>query len=607
MGWHWTVTWLRSTPRRGGLPVWVFVAALLLWIGSGQATGIAGNGQERPNIIVYLVDTLRADHLGVYGYRRDTSPVLDKWAESSVVFEHAYAPSSWTKPSMVTLFSGLDPVSHGVEDRLDVIPADIHLLAERLKALGYSTMGAVTNPNVLPQWGFDQGFDVYQDLDSAGQGTRADAITNFVTKQIDQLAGKQPFFLYLHVMDPHFPYQPPPPYDTRFPRSRAFPANMSVSRYDGEIAFVDQEFGKLLELLSGHALDTTTMTVFTSDHGEELWDHGGFGHGGNLFEEVVRIPLVIRFPTAQHAGARISHRASLEDVVPTVMRVVNDSSPEGLDGHDLTELLQENQPDWVDREMLLSLRTSGPNSHLVRGLLKGTHKYLRRTRPGTEESLYDIERDPAESKNLASELTDLRLDLAASLDTQLAKRSSGVHFRLVNNGRGDPVDAEALLQTTGRFSGVSGVRLEPNDRFKLSEDGKQLTLNWRLANRKQITSRQPRLVPDEDGIILQVDPPDAHVTVQQLRLADKREIPLRAGPGRTPEILPFVFQATDNAWRIRDVGELLAEAGSSTRGSTPEGYLGVLSVSVQKTAELSKELLERLRSLGYFGGASGPE
>ena len=548
----------------------VLAAASLRWEASSGVSAAAAPGERRPNVIIYLVDTLRPDHLGVYGYDRDTSPMLDRWAQGSVVFEQAYAPTSWTKPSMVTLFSGLDPVRHGVEDRFDVIPADVGLLAEHLKSLGYSTFGAVTNPYVLPKWGFGRGFDDYDDLGAAGHRTRADSVSDHVEERIEALARSQPFLLYLHVIDPHWPYEPPPPFDTRFPRLPIVPARDSVGAYDGEVAFVDSQFGRITELLGSHGLDADTMTVFVADHGEELWDHGRLGHGSTLFEEVVRVPLVIRFPKGLHAGARVGARATLSDLFPTILSVIGDSPPTGLDGHDLTQLLQETEPDWAKRDVLLSLRTSGQNSHVVRGVLNGPHKYLRRTRPDAEESLYDLAQDPAEYEDLTNDRADIHRRLAASLDAHLARRSSGIHLRILNHAAGDAVGAEVQLQTTGRFTGVSGVRLEPGDRLEVSEQGQRLHLNLRLVNRHQ-------------------------------------QLSLHAGFGRGETKVPFAFEATDSSWRIRDVGELLADAGSAAGDSPPKAYLGVVRAPAQRTEKLPKELLERLRSLGYLGGSEDVE
>lgn len=554
-------------------------------------------GARRPNVVLYVVDTLRADHLGTYGYDRATSPVLDRWAAESVLFERAYAPCSWTKPSMVSVMSGLDPVSHGVEDRLDVIPAHVRLLSERLYSAGYSTFGAVTNPNVLPQWGFDRGFVVYEDLDSTGHGTRADAVSDFVEANIERLARSQPFFLYLHVLDPHAPYEPPAPYDTAFPRSPAFPPNRSLGRYDGEVAFVDSEFGRILDLLSTHGLSDGTVMIFTADHGEELWDRGELGHGSSLFEEVVRVPLVIRFPGGRYAGTRVGARASLSDVVPTVMSTIGESPPADVDGRDLTELLQEARPEWVNRNLYLSLRTTGPEGRLLRGVVSASYKFLRRSRPDPSVSLYDIEHDPAETKDLATASVDLRRRLESTLDAYLARRSSGIHLRVVHGPKDEPVGCEVSLRTTGRFTDVSAARLEADDRFELSGDAQRLTLNCRLENRLQVLRAKERLVPDEDGVRFLVIPSDARIVVERLRLDDGSQIPLRAGTGAELEATPFIFEATDPALSVRDVGESLRDAGTAPEGRA-RAFLAVIRPTAE-TAELPQELLDRLRALGY--------
>ena len=555
---------------------------------------------RQPNVIIYLVDTLRADHLGVYGYDRDTSPMLDRWAEQSVIFDRAYAPCSWTKPSVVSLLSGRDTVSHGVEDRLDVIPPGVQLLSEQLKSSGYATFAAVTNPQVLPQWGFDQGFDVYDDLDSAGHGTRADAVSDYVLEKVGELVQSQPFFLYVHVIDPHAPYDPPAPFDTRFPKSPALPAHMSIGHYDGEIAFVDSQFGRVIKALTTHGLDSNTLTIFVADHGEELLDHGNFGHGGTLFEEVVRVPLVIRFPAGAYAGTRIDAHVSLTDVVPTVLSVLGRSPPANVDGQDLTQLLNGNEPPWEKRELFLSLRTTGAQSHIVRGVLNDAHKYLRRLRPAASESLYDLGKDPAEADNLAAERTDIKKRLANKLDAYLARKSSGIHLRILNDFASGSVECEARLRTTGRFVDVTGVRLEGDDHFELSGDGQRLRFACQLENRNQITRAGPRMVPDEDGLIFLVNPPDASISVERLRLAEGRDLPLRAGTNRRLEAPPFTFEATDPAWSIRDVGELLGDAGSAPEGATVGAYLGVIQTPAKRD-KIPEELTDRLRCLGYIG------
>jgi arylsulfatase A-like enzyme len=562
-----------------------------------QAAPSPGAVGARPNVIVMLVDTLRADHLGMYGYERDTSPALDEWAAGAVVFQQAYALSSWTRPSTVSLLTGLDPIHHRVEDRLDVIPQHVRLLSERLKERGYATFGAITNPHVSAAWAFDRGFDDYVDLKETGRGTAADAVADHVIALGEALAASQPFFLYLHLIDPHTPFDPPPPYDTLFADDPDDAVEWAIGGYDGEIAFVDEQLGRMLAALRARGLEDDTLTILVSDHGEELMERGNIGHGVHLFEEVVRVPLVIRFPGGAHGGLRVPQRVSLIDVVPTLLARLGDTPPEDMDGRDLSPLLDERRRSWADRELFLSIRTTGPSSNLIRGVLDGPRKYLRRSRPEASESLYDLERDPAEHQDLADALADTRARMAALLDATLGRRASGVHLRLVNAPDGEPVRCEVRLTTTGRFVDVVPVRLEDGDDLALGDDGRELRLGCRLENRVLPTNRGSRLQPDEDGLAFQVQPPDAPIVVQNVALDGGRELPLRGGAQRVSETYPLTLVATEDAWSVRDMGEAMSAAGPVAEGEVARAYLGV--IRPPRTQGLSDDLRARLRELGY--------
>ena len=560
----------------------------------------------RPNVILYVVDTLRADHLGIYGYSRATSPVIDRWAAEAVVFERAYAPSSWTRPSMVSLFSGLDPIRHGVEDRLDVIPADVALLSERLAAGGYATYAAVTNPQVLPTWGFGRGFDAFVDLDSDTRGTRADAVSDWAVERMGELAGRAPFFLYLHLLDPHLPYAPPAPYDELFPRTPALAPDWSTGRYDGEIAFVDLEFGRILDALRRHGLEDDTLVILVADHGEELLDHGLIGHGANLFEEVVRVPLIVRFPDGAHAGRRLAAPVSLIDVAPTVLAVAGQQPLPGVEGRDLTALLDGDAGDWTDRELFLSLHLTGTPNHLVRGVLSGSKKYLRRSRPAASETLFDLDRDPGETRDLAASEDESRSYFEALLDTHVAVHSSGIHLRIVNDLAPRPVGCEVVLRTEGRFVDVAPIRLEPDDRLELAAGDRTLRMRCQLENRPDPRSHSTGLLADEDGFVFRVAPPEAPVVVRELLLSDDRELPLEAGPRRAVQALPFSFVGTDPAWSVRDIGALLSESGTYANAPAVTANLAVVAAPDERD-DLSPELRDRLRALGYLEGEAEEE
>jgi arylsulfatase A-like enzyme len=563
---------------------------------------------RQPNVIIYLVDTLRADHLGVFGYERDTSPVLDRWAREAVIFDQAYSPTSWTKSATVSLLTGLDPLSHRVEGRLDVIPAEVRLLSEQLKAQKYSTYAAVTNPNVLPLWGFDRGFDVYDDLASEERSTSADVVLDRFAEWLPGLAEAQPFFLYMHLLDPHKPYDPPAPFDTRFAAATNSRIDRVVSAYDGEIAYGDSQFRRLLDSLRAHDLYADTMIVFVSDHGEEMMEHGEIGHGRTLFQEVIRVPLLIKFPNGAHAGKRVRAPVSLIDMLPTIMSVLKQPPLPDLDGRDLTTLLglheshESREGSWSERDLFLSLDLVGTDdrTHVVRGILSESQKFLRRVRPTRGEALFHLERDPVERKNLAGMQSEARAELAARLDARLAERSRGVHLRILNDLDAGPVGCRAVLHTIGRFTEASGSHLEDGDQVELSEDGQTLTLECQLQNRPHPTGGVPPVIADVDGLVFQVTPTNAPIFVLDLSTNDDRDLPLKVGSERRLETLPFSFDATSQEWAIRDVQELLREGGMPANRTAMGAYLGVIAPPPALDA-VPEALHDRLRALGYLG------
>ncbi|MCB1761461.1 MAG: hypothetical protein KDI68_16950, partial [Gammaproteobacteria bacterium] len=273
---------------------------------------------------------------------------------------------------------------------------------------------------------------------------------------------------------------------------------------------------------------------------------------------------------------------------------------EGLDGHDLAAVMEGGATDTEERELFLSLRTSGQNGHRVRGVLSGPFKYLKRTSPEVNEALFDLLQDPTESKDISAQEQPLHARLAASLHAHLAQRSSGVQLRIVNAAADEPQRAEVLIETSGQFSDVVGIRLEQGDGFELAEDRRQLRLSWWLENQHQELNRGKRLVPDEDGIRFQVAPADARIVVQQLEIGEAGGARLRVGDGE--RATPFAFDAGDDAWRIRDIDDLLADTGATSSDGKAMAFLGVIKAPAANVAKPSRELLERLRSLGYLGG-----
>ena len=289
----------------------------------------ASSGQQpAPNIILYVVDTLRADSLGCYGNPVVETPTIDRLAAEGTLFEDAVAPSSWTRPSFASLLSGLPPAVHGVHQRRDKLNRSVELLSERLGERGYATAMITTNPNVGRAFGFDQGFDDFIELYSRkkrGVGlvrpralvTGSPEATERATEWIYATSG--PFFLVILTIDPHSPYAPPSEFDRyggdyagevdgepkwiNSPELAAEDKERIRSLYYGEIAFNDDSLGRLLEHLRATGIEDETVVALTADHGEEFWEHGERGHGKTLYEEVVRVPLIVRFPPAGKAAS----------------------------------------------------------------------------------------------------------------------------------------------------------------------------------------------------------------------------------------------------------------------------------------------------------------
>ena len=288
-----------------------------------------GNAQAAPekdfNIVLITIDTLRADHLSCYGYNRETSPNIDRIAEEGILFKNVIAPSSWTAPSMVSLFTSTYPVNHGVVYGLlwkkhkkytqDVLSEGLSTLPEILKTQGYTTFGVSSNHNLTAELGFARGIDYFKYV---GNANSADRINEIVCSWEDKIKGGKKFFLWVHYMDPHHPYHDRLPWSAQYtspsltralnltgkstkqlnkliPIFKKNPEHLSnlIALYDSEINYVDSHVGQLIQKFE---LDKNTLIIITSDHGEEFLEHGFIGHAWNLYQETILVPLIIKLP-----------------------------------------------------------------------------------------------------------------------------------------------------------------------------------------------------------------------------------------------------------------------------------------------------------------------
>jgi arylsulfatase A-like enzyme len=275
---------------------------------------------SRPtHVVLVSIDTLRADHLGCYGYARARTPNIDRLASESVVFDNAATATPLTLPTHSSLLTGLTPLRHGVVDNFGFrLDASVTTLAETLRAQGFATGGFVGSFVLDSRFGIAQGFDTYFDhFDAPSANGRplsahqrpANEVLEPALEWIDR-QGARPFFAFLHFFDAHTPYTPPEPYRSSFPDD-------DVGRYDAEIAFVDEQLGRLVRELDARGILEDTAIVVVGDHGESLGDHGEATHGLFIYDATVRVPLLVRAPGFRAGRARAQVRTI--DVMPTVL------------------------------------------------------------------------------------------------------------------------------------------------------------------------------------------------------------------------------------------------------------------------------------------------
>ena len=297
--------------------------------------------QEKPNILVFLIDTLRRDHVSCYGYERETTPHIDQLRADGVLIARLMPQSSWTRPSVASLLTGTYPSTHGAESSLDRVRENLPRLAAALHDFGYETHGYVSNPHCLPVWNLGSEFDVYTDVDSDNWRQADDArLVDRFLEVLPSLAGR-PWFAYIHAMGPHGPYDPPGGFETRF-QPEAYTGSATeimrqkaVDLYDAEIAYTDAQFARVMEALKREGSYDDTAIIVLADHGEEFWEHGGTDHGKTLYEEQLRVPLIWKLPGGRLAGESRDALVEMVDIAPTLLEMVEAPSDPRFQGRSL--------------------------------------------------------------------------------------------------------------------------------------------------------------------------------------------------------------------------------------------------------------------------------
>jgi len=413
------------------------------------ALGCSGEARNRPDVLIITLDTTRQDHLGTYGYARDTSPAIDRFGEDSVVYDRAWASGAWTLPTHASIVTGKHVSSHGAH--FDIGAADASLgevlegefferhkarrlsedevtLAELLSARGYATAAFAAGPWLAPPFGLLQGYQV-RDAEVKGvSGRRAEEITNRFIEWLIGLPDEVPLHALVNYFDPHSPYEPPEGFDD-LPHARdpldpgqnelfvnggtvlkQAQRSALVDRYDGEIRYMDHHLGRLLAALRRVDRYRDALIVVVGDHGEILGEHGVLGHGRWLYEGVLRIPLLVHFPGGVGAGQRVNDLISQVDLLPLIAAELGLELPPGVEGvgpgKRKTVLAQAFRDPF-------SLSSYGERyDRDLTAVVRWPWKLIVSNRGSME--IYQLADDPSEARPVAERATAVRLAKALS-------------------------------------------------------------------------------------------------------------------------------------------------------------------------------------------------
>lgn len=475
------------------LAAWI-LPLLLASPSSAVPAPAAGGDPARPNVLFVLVDTLRADHLGAYGYARPTSPRMDQLAADGALFERCIAQSSHTKPSTASILTSLHPPTHRMELMTSTLPAEATTLHEAFYAAGWRTAAFSGNSFVSRTFGFGEGVErfrgavvspsvvltgyrimarlrdilvynlglsatpwrAYQilvdspfDLTEDRRGMDARAINNEFLGWLDELESEDRWFAYLHYMEPHAPYAPPPecrifgnaedpalgrdvpqapgtcflPFQPGVEVDDATLAAM-VANYDGDVLDADRALGELLATLRARGALENTIILLTADHGEEFLDHGAWGHGQSLHRELVHVPLMLAWPGQIQSGRRIADQVRSVDIMPTLCELAGAPAPAACQGRSLAPLLRGDAGEAVQREAFSEVYWGGSWARSLRA----SGELLIEARMGAREAVqrFDLHQDPWERNDLAAaDAAAARslLDRLHALREELAQRS----------------------------------------------------------------------------------------------------------------------------------------------------------------------------------------
>jgi arylsulfatase A-like enzyme/Flp pilus assembly protein TadD len=504
--------WFR---RSACVPLILLLPALVFL----PATSSAAAETPRHNLLIVTVDTLRADRLGCYGQTRVATPAIDRLAASGFLFLRAFAHTTNTLPSHANIFLGTTPPSHGVHDNLNfVVREDLLTLAEFLKSAGWATAACVAGYPLDSRFGLAQGFNFYDDRFESSERPKegfrerkAEAVVTAARDLLPKLS--EPWFLWLHVFDPHNPYSPPEPFLTKY----------AGRPYDGEVAYVDSALAPLFNGLEGDEAWSRTVVILTGDHGESLGDHGEETHGYLAYNPVLWVPLLIRVPGL--GPGRVGQRVGHIDLFPTVCDVLGLNAPPSLQGRSLRPLLRGETIKERDFyfESLYPYYSRGWAP--LRGFIRGKEKFIDSPIP----ELYDLEKDFNEATNLiqAEDLSRRRKTLAGLIDELGEKKNAELARRRLD---------QESLQSLRSLGYVGSARMDRKKNFGPGDDVKTLLPYHNRsieAARLYAQGKKEEAIAALSGIIAERNDIDIAYTTQAVLLKDQ---------GRFDEALAVIRQ-----------------------------------------------------------------
>lgn len=407
---------------------------LILLAASIFASGCTKSQTEKPNVLLIIIDTLSAKHLEVYDDSLNNAPNLSNLAKNGIVFERAYSSAPWTKPSIASVFTGQFPRNHTVTKLNSVLPKDKDTMSEYFKEMGYETSGVISHTLLKRGNGYEQGFEDFKLVPFRGNvhdSITSDKVTDIAIEQIDKhKQTKRPFFQFIHYFDPHFNYQHHQKFDRTswykgklrpgmgFRKLRSLIPQMTpedqkylVGLYHEEIAFTDEQIGRLLEHLKSNGLYENSVIVVTADHGEEFLDHGGLGHTRTLYDELIRVPLIISWLKTLPSSKQSAMVGTI-DLFPSLIELTGGQPGQKLDGLSLFKNSSISIP--LERKIFseVDFKSSGIHAHksgVIENLDKLIFDHLAK-----QFLLFDLSTDPKEDTNVFE--AHRKEDLEKSLD-----------------------------------------------------------------------------------------------------------------------------------------------------------------------------------------------